>query len=133
MSVAAPARILNFWRATEAVTTQAERRALFKTLGSQQVAPVWATAYRLHEQRTINMVRRLKTAAVRHYKTLLAAHGSSDAALDYLYWEARGKAAHADRKSLEYDSGTLVAVQLGDATLLQFMARVAIEQAWNAA
>jgi hypothetical protein len=133
ISVAAPGRILNFWRATEAVTSQTERRTLFQSLSSQRVAPVWATSYALKQQLTINLVRRLKTAAMRQYRILLSAHGTADAALDHVYLESRGKAAHADRKSLEYDSGTLIGEQLGNATLLQFLARVAIECAWERA
>jgi len=133
LSVAAPTRVLNFWRAVEAVTTRAERRALFTTLLSQRIAPVWATAYCLRGPVTMNIARRLKTDAVRRYRTLVSALGSPDAALDYLYLEARGKAAHADQKSLEYDSGTLVASHFVDATLLRFLARVAIDQAWEEA
>lgn len=130
-AVAANARVLNFWRAVEAVTTRATRLSLYMSLPKVRTAPVWAEAFGV-EQKTVNVARDLKTTAMRQYRVLQTARGSKRAALDFLYWEGRGKAAHADRRSLEYDSGSLVAAQLEDATLLRFFARVAIERAWAA-
>ena len=93
---------------------------------------MWAVSTGV-ETSTVNVTRSLKTSAMRRYRALLRSHGSANAALAFLYWEGRGKAAHADRSSLEYDSGSLVAAQLEDATLLRFLARAAIERAWSAA
>ena len=137
-SVAANGRVLNFWRATEApsprscVRTKSTRASLFSSLEHARVAPVWAVSTGV-ETSTVNVTRSLKTSAMRRYRALLRSHGSANAALAFLYWEGRGKAAHADRSSLEYDSGSLVAAQLEDATLLRFLARAAIERAWSAA
>jgi len=90
------------------------------------VEPVWATEWGV-QLKTVNVSASLRRVALSRYKALVANKGSSDAALDMLFWESRGRAAHADRSSLEYDSGFLVAEQLLDATLLQYAARVAIE------
>ena len=92
---------------------------------------MWAVSFGV-EAATVNVTRDLKTFAKKRYRALLRSHGSADAALGFLYWEGRGKAAHADGSSLEYDSGSLVAAQLEDATLLRFLARAAIERAWSA-
>jgi len=57
--------------------------------------------------------------------------GGEDAALDWLYWERRGKAAHADRSSLDFEGLAAFADQIDDAALCQYMARVAIERMWS--
>jgi len=129
LSVPTPSRVLNFWRSVEAVTTHKSRVALFETLPSHNVAPVWATAWG-PQPKTVNVARGLKGNAVARYRHLVKNHGSASKALDAIYWEGRGKAAHADKRSLEFDSGFLVAAQLHDAELLRFFARVAIERAW---
>jgi hypothetical protein len=130
LSVPAPSRVLNFWRALEAVTTHASRVKLFETLPTRRVAAIWATAWGA-QPTTVNLALSLKRKAMVRYRHLVASHGSALKAIDAIYWEGRGKAAHADKRTLEFDSGFLVAAQLHDAELLQFFARVAIEEAWS--
>ena len=52
-------------------------------------------------------------------------------ALDWLFWERQGKAAHADKSSLDFEGLSSFSDQLRDAILIQYMARVAIEQTWS--
>ena len=75
LSVPAPARVLNFWRAIEAVTTLSERRTLFDVLPSQKVALVWASEQGLAE-RTVNVAPTLKRQALKRYRHLVSSHGS---------------------------------------------------------
>lgn len=135
LSVLAPSRILNFWRAMEGVTTPQVREALFTDLHSRRTAAVWTQVTRLRKgpdfrYRLVDGCRALRRIAVRRRDELLGLHGTAKAAMDHIYWEGRGKAAHADRKSLEYDMAAFIGDQLRDAELLRFMARVAIEEAW---
>ncbi|MER3423876.1 MAG: hypothetical protein C4293_12230 [Nitrospiraceae bacterium] len=62
---------------------------------------------------------------------MIEKYGSPKGALDFIYREGRGKSAHADKKSLEYDMARFIGDQLRDAELLRYMARVAIEKAWQ--
>ena len=133
-SVLAPGRLLNFWRAIEAVTSQAQRRQLFADLHLLRARPVWSRHYprrigRRHFSR-FNVVARLRRRALSRWDRLCAIHGSTDAALDHLYRDKRGKAAHADRHALEYDGLGTLADQLRDADLLKYAARVAIDRVW---
>ncbi len=127
--VALPARILNFWRAVEAVTSKDQRHLLFRDLHEKRVSPVktrvWAP-----QEKVLNAALTLKRLAVKRRNTLVEIHGNPSRALDWLYWERRGKAAHADRSSLDLEGLTSLGAQLSDATLFQYMARVAIEENW---
>ena len=58
-------------------------------------------------------------------------HGTTKDALDWLYWERRGKAAHADKSSLDFEGLSSFSDQVSDAILFQYMARVAIEHKWS--
>lgn len=136
LSILSPSRILNFWRAIEAVTPQSEREALLTDLHLACASPVWTEATRIpitkyHPYR-LDACRLLRKVAMRRRDELVAKYGSIKAALKFVYEEGRGKAAHADRISLEYDLAEFVGDQLQDAELLRYMARVAIEQAWTA-
>ncbi len=136
LSVAAPARILNFWRAMEAVKrTKEQRYNLFESLEKTAPIPVWTEITRLNEKRfehqRVNAALSLKTRAVKHKQVLVKAYGSAEKVLDMLYWERRGKAAHADKHSLEYDGLSSLGDQLRDATLLQYLARIAIQEEWQ--
>jgi hypothetical protein len=137
LSIVAPSRILNFWRAVEAVTTRDERLSIFANLHSAKVAPVWTETIRIpvpkHRRRRIDANRPLRRLALRRSNELVAKYRSPKKALDNMYWETRGKAAHADKKSLEYDMASFIGDQLRDAELLRYMARVAIEKAWQKA
>ena len=137
LSGLAPSRILNFWRATEAVTTKAERGELFETLPTSELAPVWTSVRRIPftngGERVVNATRALRRVALQRRDALIAVHSTADQALDYLYQESRGKAAHADKYSLEHDLASDVSNQFRDAELLRYLARAAIERAWRAA
>lgn len=98
--------------------------------------PVWTEATRIpitkYRPQRLDACRLLRKVAIRRRDELVAKHGSIKAALKFVYEEDRGKAAHADRISLEYDLAEFVGDQLQDAELLRYMARVAIEHAWTA-
>lgn len=80
-AVAVNARILNFWRAAEAVTSKTSRLALFSDLQRPGLAPVWAESFGISgSSRLVNVARELKTSAMRRYRTLVAQHGSPDKA-----------------------------------------------------
>ena len=133
LSVLAPGRILNFWRAVEAVTTIAQRNSMFTTLPKLRTRPVWSRRFpsdtRRHFAR-FNAVSRLRKRAIQHWQDLIALHGSAQYALQHLHNEKRGKAAHADRYALEYDGLPSLAEQIRDGELLRYFARVVIDQAW---
>jgi hypothetical protein len=137
-SVAWPARILNFWRAMEATTDKADRYTLFESLESQRVRPVWTKIY-THRKRSrsitgvklVDSTRALRRRALGRRDELTRSHGATKSAFDWLFWERRGKAAHADRSSLDYDGLSSIAEQVKDASLLQYMARAAIEANWH--
>jgi hypothetical protein len=131
LTVAFPGRILNFWRSVEAATSQPEREAIFARLESSRIKPVWTQPRAIERERIVNTSKTLKRMALRRRRALIAAHGTEKAALDWLYFERRGKAAHADRSSLDFEGLSTLADQLQDAFLLQYMARVAIEQTWS--
>ena len=134
LSIVAPSRILNFWRAVEAVTSRFEREAIFAGLHTANIAPLWTESVRIpihkHRRRKIDAMKPLRRLSLRRRDELIENFGSPKAALDFIYWESRGKAAHADKKSLEYDMARFIGDQLRDAELLRYMARVAIENAW---
>jgi hypothetical protein len=136
LSILSPSRILNFWRAIEAVTPRSERETLLADLHLACPASVWTEATRIpitkYHPRCRDACRLLRKVAMRRREKLIAQHGSIKAALKFIYEEDRGKAAHADRISLEYDMAAFVGEQLQDAELLRYMARVAIEHAWTA-
>lgn len=137
LSLAIPGRILNFWRAVEAVTNKNERYRIFANLEDCQIKPVWTRSLIIQPPgstdywRTTNDSRVLKRRALRRRKELINLSGSTDRALDWLYMESRGKAAHADRSSLDFDGLSSFSDQVRDAILFQFMARVAIERTWS--
>jgi len=136
LSILSPSRILNFWRAIEAVTSPSERETLLADLHLGRLSPVWTEATRIpvtkYRQRRLDACRLLRRVAMRRRDELIAKHGSAKAALKFVYEEGRWKADHADRKSLEYDMVAFIGDQLRDAELLRYMAREAIEHAWNA-
>lgn len=137
LSIPVPGRILNFWRAIEAVTAKADRHAIFENLERSRIKPV-RTRSLITRPSGIPDVRRFRNSAAllkRHAllrrKKLITMHGNAKAALDWLYWERRGKAAHADRSSLDFDGLSSFSDQVRDAILFQYMARVAIERTWS--
>ncbi|WP_242352348.1 MULTISPECIES: hypothetical protein [unclassified Anaeromyxobacter] len=132
MSVAFPGRILNFWRAMEAVTAKDERYALFENLARAKVAPLWGVdRFALDEGRWVNATAGLRREALRQQKRLISIHTSARSALDALYWQRRGPAAHADRVALEYDHLLDLGEQARDSLLLQYMARAALQASWS--
>lgn len=138
LSVVIPGRILNFWRAIEAATnTTTERYAIFENLERSRIKPVWTRSLVIRPagvpdlRRVRNSAVLLKRHALHRRKELIITHGSTKAALDWLYWERRGKAAHADRSSLDFEGLSSFSDQISDAILFQYMARVAIEHGWS--
>ncbi len=135
LSILAPSQVLNYWRAIEAIFRSAKARAaFFACLETFSVVPVWAWSGKFQAERgqrhRINIAARLRTFALRRWRQLMADHVSAESAGLYLYEKRRGKAAHADRESLEFDHSADVAQQYSDAMLLRYAARVAIESAW---
>lgn len=136
LSLVMPGRILNFWRAVEAVTSREQRYTTFKTLDSSRISPVWSRSLVIRPPGLLDYWRRvndsalLKRQALQRRKKLIETCGTSDKALDSLFWDARGKAAHADKTSLEYDGLASFDNQIHDALLLQYLARVEIERTW---
>lgn len=136
LSVLAPSRILNFWRAIEAIVGPSlkARNDFFDTLETTRAAPVWAYGVRVgvETDREVysNIVASLRRFALAHWRRLVVAHTSVELAVKHLYDMRRGKAAHADRVSLEFDFSADVAQQFADAALLRYAARVAIEADW---
>ena len=131
LSPVGPSRLLNFWRAIEAVTTIDDRAKMFRDLESQRISPIWTEAEGpTLPLRKLDAARLLRRESIRRRDDLVAEHGGPQAALNAIYWEGRGKAAHADRTTLEFDMAGFVANQLRDAEFLRYMARVAIERAW---
>jgi hypothetical protein len=108
LSVLAPSRLLNFWRALEAVTTKHTRKSMFDDLVARYARPVWSRRTVSGHQRRktfshFNATARLRKRALRRWHHLVTAYGSAGAALDHLFWDKRGKAAHADITSLEFE------------------------------
>jgi hypothetical protein len=138
LSVMVPGRVLNFWRATEAATSgvgnsaarEAERLRLFGDLPRLRVQPIWLEVDRRGRTTRRNSLTPLRREALRHWEWLVTAHASERAALDHLYWNRRGKAAHADTNAIEFDQVGTLGEQLRDAVLLRYLARIAIEQHW---
>jgi hypothetical protein len=132
LSLTATGRIINFWRALEALTSRNDRSVMFKTLDSHRAYPVWSYIYYFgREGRTVNASAALRAAALKQRAELLRREGSSDAALDHLYFTRRGKAAHADRASAE--SAADLADQLRDSELIRHMARLSLDRALDSA
>jgi hypothetical protein len=137
LSLPVPGRILNFWRAIEAVTDIAERYAIFENLERSRIKPVKTRSVVIRppavpDVRTVrNSAALLKRHALLRRRELIIIHGDTKAALDWLYRERRGKAAHADRSSLDFDGLASFSDQLRDAILFQYMARFAIEHTWS--
>jgi hypothetical protein len=137
LSVVIPGRILNFWRAMEAATTETEYRKIFETLEHSRIKPVWTRSLLIRPlgvpdyRRVRNSSTLLKRRALRRRGELIGSHGSAKDALDWLKWERRGKAAHADKWSLDFEGLSSFSDNIRDAILLQYMARVAIEQTWS--
>jgi len=135
LSILPPSRLLNFWRAIEAVTPKDDREKLLSDLHLARIAPVWSEAARTVfpniTRWRLNASRNLRRIAIHRRDELTAKHGSVKSALKFIYDTGRGKAAHADRESLEYDMAAFIGDQLRDAELLRYMARVAIERAWK--
>ena len=138
LSIVVPGRILNFWRAIEAVTdTVAERHAVFENLERSRIKPVWTRSLVIRSpgvpdvRRVRNSARLLKRHVLLRRRELITMHGTTKDALDWLYWERRGKAAHADKSSLDFEGLSSFSDQVSDAILFQYMARVAIEHKWS--
>ena len=137
LSAVIPGRILNFWRAIEAVTTKTQRYAMFADLEHSRVKPVWTKILMPGKPgiaayiRVRNSAALLKQRALGRRNRLIALYGSASAALDWLFWERRGKAAHADQSSLDFEGLSSFNDQISDALLFRYMARVAIEGKWS--
>jgi hypothetical protein len=130
---------LNFYRALEASVggvqgAKARREALFSKVPTESVRPVYAEVRDFSDERRnwrlLDVNRKLRASARARYGSLLSIQGSAAAALDHLAREGRGKAAHADVVSLEYDRFASLAEQVLDAELLEYFARIAIEANW---
>lgn len=120
-------RIINFWRAFEAIANTPQLRAtLFSDLPNGRLAPIYSLSY--PDTGLINLMLPLRRRAVARRKRLLATHGTADAAVRFLHALRRGKAAHADQVTLEYDYLSDLRGQFEDAELMRYMARVAIEK-----
>lgn len=133
LSPTIPSRLLNFWRALEAVKpTKKAKIDTLKYLDKAQVSPVWSQVMRPNKPNgTINSIGRLKLIALQHKKNLIKKLGTEENILDLLWSEKRGKAAHADTYAIEYEGVSALGEQLLDSELLQYMARAAIEEAWG--
>lgn len=134
LATSLPSRILNFWRSIEAVTTKASRYELFDQLDGRRALPIWSTVRSFSAlnptiSRT-NAANSLRRRALRRRDELMRREGTPAAALDWLYWERRGKAAHADKSSLDFEGLATFADQLADSILFHYMARIAIEEHW---
>ena len=81
--------------------------------------------------RVRNSAALLKRHALLRRRELISLHGNTNAALDFLFRERRGKAAHADKSSLDFEGLSSFSDQISDAILCQYMARVAIEHTWS--
>lgn len=131
LSFTFPGRILNFWRAAEAVTSKQDRYALFGNLPAARVAPIWLRRRFVNTgPKRLDAVKMVRRAALRQHRDLIAAHGSAANALDVLFWSRRGQAAHADKSALEFDHLLDLGQQARDALLIQYLARAAIEGNW---
>jgi hypothetical protein len=134
LGVLAPGRLLNYWRALEAMTTRQQRDALFADLPALNARPVWSRSHPRKIGRRyffrFNATARLRRRALHHWHDICGQYGSAPAALKHLHSDKRGKAAHADKQALEYEGLSTLAEQHRDAELLRYCARVAIDQAW---
>jgi hypothetical protein len=138
MSITLPGRILNFYRAFEAVVGAQQgalqlREGLFSQVPTTSVRPVYAIARDIRGEkrpRLLDLNGDLRLRARRRYAFLLKVHKSSNAVIAHLAREGRGKAAHADVVSLEYDRLHELADQALDAALLEYVARIAIDAQW---
>jgi hypothetical protein len=131
LSITFSGRILNFWRAIEASLTPKAGNHLFARLPIIRIQPIRTQMQGPPKYTNINYARHLKRTALARRTELLAAHGTAERSLRWLYTERRGKAAHADVHSLDMEGLTSLGDQVADALLLQYMARGAIEQSWS--
>lgn len=110
-------------------------KQVFTQLQSKCPLPV-ETSERMHhktktEIKDKDVMVDLKRLAMERRDDLIRTHGEVEKAFKWLYWERRGKAAHADKYSLEYDGLESFADQIKDASLFQYIARIAIEETWE--
>ena len=131
LSLPAPARLLNFWRVFEALTPKGQRNSFYTSLSTASCEPVWAVAFGQPARRSrINLMARLRRAALAHQRRLRTRYGRDEDALDFIYWMRRGKAAHADTAAVEFDQLRDLAEVVRDAEMVRYMARVALEASW---
>ncbi|NUP04575.1 MAG: hypothetical protein HOW73_00760 [Polyangiaceae bacterium] len=130
ISPAVPARVINFYRAIEALLpTRVAQEQLLASLPTAQIRRVWGEPWKPDARRFDRMIV-LRRRALRRFNALLALHGAVAAVREQLWRHRRGKAAHADQATAEYDQfGTLIE-QREDSELLHYVARVALEQNW---
>lgn len=126
-----PSRILNFYRSIEA--TRESVNYIFSNLAKYRPSPVWShisVGRPPKTYRTVDAISYLRRTALNRRANLISQNGSEQAAVRFLWDVQRGKSAHADKQTLEYDYAATLGEQILDACLLQYMARVAIERVW---
>lgn len=123
-------RILNFWRAMEAVTSLSQRRSLFAKFADAKPCSVWSHDRRESHGRRKDLASSLRRRALTRQRVLLQTGATPDDILDALYRTRRCGAAHGERETLEFDDLPHLSDQVQDAELVRFMARCAIESFW---
>jgi len=132
LSPTPPGRLLNFWRAIEAVSTRFEQQRIVESFEETRIAPIWTSIYD-HSSWPVPIIdagRRMKRDAIIRIQALRKEFGSDEKVLGYLHKMRRGKAAHADLYSLEYDGFEFIVDQIMECRLFQYLARLAIERYW---
>jgi len=126
-------RILNYWRALEAVTTKSKRYNLIERFREHRLKPVkcfHATIPR-HSDAEFNLIIRYRSSVDRYFNKLLYIYGNSKNVLDHYYKNRRCPSAHANSSVLYADNQTTLVSLYRDALFLKYLARCAIEMYWK--
>lgn len=121
------ARILNFWRCLESLTTRNQRQQLFQDVETIQLSPV--SAYDVFDKGDFDVMKTYTHEAKLHARQLRSRLGSSHDLSDYFYTERRCPVAHANGNPLYFDSGISYGELLRDCILLKVVVRFAIDSA----
>jgi hypothetical protein len=125
--------ILNYWRALEAVSTQAQRYSIAENLGTYRLKAVRAVDPLTPGARdqAFNLMSKYRRHVLGYLGGLVAAHGSPKDVIDHLYKNRRNPSAHADHSILDVSGNVTLRSLYEDALLMKYMCRCAIESHWN--
>ena len=124
--------ILNYWRALEAVSTQAQRYAIARDLGTYRLKAVRSVDPLTPDacSKAFNLMSKYRRHVLRYLGGLVSAHGSVEDVVDHLHKNRRNPSAHADHSILDISGNVTLRSLYEDALLLKYISRCAIESHW---